>query len=72
LVAEQLREIGCDEVATEVGRTGVVGVIRGNQNTTGTTIGFRVDMDALQLQEITDLPHASIHPGKMDACGHQT
>jgi hippurate hydrolase len=70
LVAEQLREFGCDEVVTEVGRTGVVGVIRGHQNTTGITIGFRADMDALPLQEMTDLPHASIHPGKMHACGH--
>ena len=70
LVAEQLRRFGCDEVVTEVGLTGVVGVIRGNQNTAGMTIGFRADMDALPLQEMTDLPHASIDPGKMHACGH--
>ena len=70
LVAEQLRGFGCDEVVTGVGKTGVVGVIRGQQNTTGMTIGFRADMDALPLQEITDLPHASTHPGKMHACGH--
>jgi len=55
---------------TGVGKTGVVGLIRGQQNTTGMTIGFRADMDALPLQEITDLPHASTHPGKMHACGH--
>ena len=70
LVAEQLRRFGCDEVVTEVGLTGVVGVIRGNQNTAGMTIGFRADMDALPLQEMTDLPHASIDRGKMHACGH--
>ena len=50
LVAEQLRRFGCDEVVTEVGLTGVDGVIRGNQNTTGMTIGFRADMDALSLR----------------------
>ena len=70
LVAKQLRGFGCDEVVTKVGQTGVIGVIHGHLNTTGMTIGFRADMDALPLQEMTDLPHASIHPGKMHACGH--
>jgi hippurate hydrolase len=70
LVADKLRDFGCDEVVTQVGRTGVIGVIRGRQDTTGMVISFRADMDALPLQEMTGLAHASIHSGKMHACGH--
>ena len=70
LVADKLRAFGCDEVATDVGRTGVVGVIHGRQNTADAVIGFRADMDALPLQEATGLPHASTYPGQMHACGH--
>ena len=70
VVAQKLREFGCDEVVTGLGRTGVVGVIRGNRNTSGRTIGLRADMDALPIHEATGLPHASIVPGKMHACGH--
>ena len=53
LVAEKLREFGCDEVVTGLGRTGVVGVIKGRRPTTDgqivKTIGMRADMDALPL-----------------------
>jgi amidohydrolase len=70
LVAEKLREFGCDEVATGIGRTGVVGLIRGRRHGSGRVIGLRADMDALPMTEATGLPHASKTPGAMHACGH--
>ena len=70
LVAQKLKEFGCDEVVTGFGGTGVVGVINGKSNASGRTIGFRADMDALPIEEATGLPHASTVPGKMHACGH--
>ncbi|UWQ90013.1 amidohydrolase [Rhodobacteraceae bacterium M382] len=70
LVADKLREFGCDEVVTGIGRTGVVGVIRGRSDTKGAVIGLRGDMDALPMQEQTGLDHASKTPGAMHACGH--
>jgi len=72
-VAEKLREFGCDEVATGLGRTGVVGVIKGRTpagNGGVKVIGLRADMDALPIEEATGLPYASKIPGKMHACGH--
>ena len=68
-VADRLRAFGCDEVVTGIGRTGVVGVIRGRKGG-GRTIGLRADMDALPIEEATGLPYASKTPGKMHACGH--
>ena len=68
-VAERLREFGCDEVVEGIGRTGVVGVIRG-QRGEGHAVGLRADMDALPIKEETGAPHASTVPGKMHACGH--
>jgi hippurate hydrolase len=70
LVAEKLREFGVDEVVEGIGRTGVVGVIRGREVGSGRVIGMRADMDALPIQEATGLPHASTVPGRMHACGH--
>ncbi len=70
IVADLLRGFGCDEVVTGVGRTGVVGVINGNQPGSGRTIALRADMDALPIEELTGLPHASQAPGLMHACGH--
>ncbi len=67
-VAEKLRSFGVDEVVTGIGRTGVVGLIRGKGE--GRTVGLRADMDALPLTEITGKPWASETPGKMHACGH--
>src|SRR5689334_7419864 len=71
-VAERLREFGCDEVATGLGKTGVVGVIKGKKQGGGDikVIGLRADMDALPIEEATNLPYASKTPGKMHACGH--
>ena len=70
IVADRLRAFGCDEVVTGIGRTGVVGVIRGRTNVSGRTIGLRADMDALPITEITGAAHASKTPGLMHACGH--
>jgi hippurate hydrolase len=70
IVAEKLREFGCDEVVTGFAKTGVVGVIHGAGGGTGRAIGLRADMDALPIHEQTGLPHASTIPGKMHACGH--
>ncbi|MER8981360.1 M20 aminoacylase family protein [Mesorhizobium sp. M0491] len=68
-VTEKLKAFGCDDVVTGLGKTGVVGVIRGRQGE-GPTIGLRADMDALPLNEISGKPYASTIPGKMHACGH--
>ncbi len=68
-VAEKLKAFGCDEVVSGIGKTGVVGVIRGNHQGGG-VIGLRADMDALPITEVSSLPHASKNPGKMHACGH--
>ena len=72
-VADRLKEFGCDEVATGIGKTGVVGVIKGKKpagNGDLKVIGLRADMDALPIDEETNLPYASKTPGKMHACGH--
>ncbi|AZV19868.1 MULTISPECIES: M20 aminoacylase family protein [unclassified Mesorhizobium] len=68
-VTEKLKAFGCDDVVTGLGKTGVVGIIRGRQGE-GPTIGLRADMDALPLNEITGKSYASTIPGKMHACGH--
>ncbi|GAA6207259.1 M20 aminoacylase family protein [Cognatishimia sp. WU-CL00825] len=70
LVAERLRAVGCDEVVTGIGRTGVVGVIKGQSVTSGKVVGLRADMDALPIQEATGLDYASTTEGAMHACGH--
>ncbi|MEM9434821.1 MAG: M20 aminoacylase family protein [Pseudomonadota bacterium] len=69
-VAKKLKEFGCDEVAEGIGRTGVVGIIKGSTNTSGKTVGLRADLDALPIEEATDLAFASKTPGVMHACGH--
>ena len=70
LVAEKLKEFGCDEIVTGIGRTGVVGVIKGKSDSSGKVIGLRADMDALPMNEETGLPYASKTPNAMHACGH--
>ncbi|TFF18065.1 amidohydrolase [Jiella endophytica] len=69
-VEARLRDFGCDEVTTGIGRTGVVGVIHGREGPGGRMIGLRADMDALPIVEETGLPYASERPGAMHACGH--
>jgi hippurate hydrolase len=70
LVADKLRAFGCDEVVTGIGRTGVVGVIKGRRGNGGKVIGLRADMDALPIEEATNAPYKSQTPGLMHACGH--
>ena len=70
VVADKLREYGVDEMETGIGRTGVVAVIKGNRP--GKRIGLRADMDALPIQEQTNLPYASKNAGVMHACGHDS
>ena len=70
MVADKLREFGCDEVVTGIGRTGVVGVIKGKSDASGKVIGLRADMDALPIHEQTGLDYASKTDGAMHACGH--
>ncbi|MEM8848468.1 MAG: M20 aminoacylase family protein [Pseudomonadota bacterium] len=70
IVADKLRAFGCDEVVEGIGRTGVVGVIHGKQDTSGKVIGLRADMDALPIHEQTGRPYASKTDGAMHACGH--
>jgi len=69
LVADKLKSFGCDDVVAGIGRTGVVGVIRGRK-AGAKVIGLRADMDALPIEEATGLPYKSTVPGKMHACGH--
>jgi len=66
LVAGRLKSMGID-VQTGVGKTGVVGTLKGNE---GQTIALRADMDALPIQETGDVPFKSVHDGVMHACGH--
>ncbi len=68
LVAAKLKEWGI-EVTEHVGKTGVVGTVRGTRPGQR-AIGLRADMDALAIPEQTGLPYASTNPGLMHACGH--
>lgn len=70
IVADKLREFGCDDVVTGIGRTGVVAIVKGRSNRSGKVIGLRADMDALPMTETTGLPYASKVKGMMHACGH--
>ncbi len=67
IVAAKLREWGI-EVHEQVGKTGVVGVLR--KGTGKGRVGLRADMDCLPMDEQTNLPYRSNTPGKMHACGH--
>ena len=67
IVAEKLESFGIN-VQRNIGKTGVVGTLKGNSK--GNTIAFRADMDALPIQETSNLPYKSINDGIMHACGH--
>jgi hippurate hydrolase len=69
-VQEALRLCGVDEVHAGIGRTGVVGLIRGRSNTSGRMIGLRADMDALTMTENNEFPWKSTRNGMMHGCGH--
>ena len=68
-VEGKLKEFGVDEIVPGIGKTGVVGVIKGRLGS-GDTVGLRADMDALPINEVTGKPYASTVPNKMHACGH--
>ncbi len=68
IAAEALRSLGI-ETRTGVGKTGVVGVLRGGLGE-GKVIGIRCDMDALPVTEKTGAPYQSLNMGTMHACGH--
>ena len=68
-VAEVLRGLEM-EVHDQVGGTGVVGIIRGAHP--GKTLLLRADMDALPIQERTDVPWKSVIPGRIHSCGHDS
>jgi amidohydrolase len=70
IVAERLKAYGVDEIHTGIGRTGVVGVIRGKKTDSGRGIGLRADMDCLRMTEENLFGHASKNIGYMHACGH--
>ncbi|WP_371168926.1 M20 aminoacylase family protein [Aliiroseovarius sp. 2305UL8-7] len=67
-VVDKLRAFGVDEIHEKIGVSGVVAIINGQG--AGPTIGLRADMDALPMEEMTGLDHASTVPGRMHACGH--
>ncbi len=69
-ITEKLKEFGLNQVVTGIGRTGVVGIIKGNNTGSGRVIGLRADMDALPIQEETGLDYASKNDCVMHACGH--
>ena len=70
-VADKLESFGI-EVHRRLGKTGVVGVIHGQDCGDGNSlsIGLRADMDALPMEELTNLAYSSRHPNRMHACGH--
>jgi amidohydrolase len=69
-VAEALKACGVDEVHTGIGKTGVVGAIRGRSTASGRSVGLRADMDALVMAEHNEFPWKSRKSGLMHGCGH--
>ena len=68
IVAEKLSQWGI-EVHRGLGGTGVIGVLKGKGDS-GKRIGLRADMDALPMEENTNLPWRSTIPGRFHGCGH--
>ena len=68
LVATKLKEFGLD-VTEKIGGFGVVGTLISDREGEH-SIGLRADMDALPLNEQTNVPYTSIKPDVMHACGH--
>jgi hippurate hydrolase len=67
LIARQLTDWGIP-IHRGLGKTGVVGIVRNGSSPRA--VGLRADIDALPMTEHNTFPHASRHPGKMHACGH--
>ena len=68
-ISKKLHEFGI-EVHQGIGKTGVVGIIKGKNSNSERAIGIRADMDALPMTEKTNLPYTSKNEGAMHACGH--
>jgi amidohydrolase len=68
VVAERLRELGLDEVRTNVAHHGVVALLKGALP--GPVVALRADLDALPFQETLAVPYCSLVPGVKHACGH--
>jgi amidohydrolase len=69
-VQEALKLCGVDEIHTGLGKTGVVGVVRGRSSGSGRLIGLRADMDALTMTEHNEFAWKSLRGGMMHGCGH--
>ncbi len=68
IVADRLRQLGFDEIRTNISHHGVVALLKGGKP--GPVVAVRADMDALPINEIHDVPYKSTTPGVMHACGH--
>ena len=68
-ISKKLNEFGI-EVHQGIGKTGIVGIIKGKNSSSDKAIAIRADMDALPMTEKTNLPYASKNEGAMHACGH--
>ena len=66
-IKNYLNQVGI-KIDQLIGKTAIVGLIEGQPG--GKVIGLRADIDALPIKEETNVPYASIYPGKMHACGH--
>ncbi len=69
-VKEALKLCGVDEIHDNIGKTGVVAIIKGRQSGSGRMTGLRADMDALTMTEHNDFAWKSARPGMMHGCGH--
>lgn len=67
VICRELETIGIP-YTQEIGKSCIIATL--NEGVGNKTIAIRADFDALPIQEETDLPYASQHPGKMHACGH--
>jgi hippurate hydrolase len=69
IVSRELDRLGIEH-HDRVGKTGVVGVIRGKRQDSGRGVGLRADMDALPMHEENNFAHVSRFKGRMHGCGH--